>query len=69
MPPARDFVSDAFAHCKFIAYHAMPLFDKAGVASDMDEGCFELRGAGEAKEFISACGRLRFWEREKTMAI
>ena len=71
MPPARDFVSDAFAHCKFIAYvgDAMPLFDKAGLASDLDEGCFELRDAGEAKDFIAACGRLRFWEREKTMAI
>ena len=31
---ARDFVADAFAHCKFIGYveAAMPLFEKAGIA-------------------------------------
>ena len=29
---ARDFVADAFAHCKFIGYveAALPLFEKAG---------------------------------------
>ena len=33
---AKDFVSDAFAHCKFIAHspEALPLFEKAGVAAD-----------------------------------
>ena len=33
---ARDFVADAFAHCKFIGYveAAMPLFEKAGIAED-----------------------------------
>ena len=31
---ARDFVADAFAHCKFIGYveAAVPLFEKAGIA-------------------------------------
>ena len=39
-PAARDFVADAFAHLKFIAYvnTAMPLFEKAGIAADLDEG-------------------------------
>lgn len=32
----RDFVADAFAHCKFIAHveAAQPLLDKAGVEPD-----------------------------------
>ncbi len=31
---ARDFVADAFQHCKFIGYHqsAIPLLEKAGIA-------------------------------------
>ncbi len=38
---AKDFVSDAFAHLKFIAYvdAATPLFEKAGIAADLDAGC------------------------------
>ena len=41
---AKDFVNDAFAHCKFIAYNAeaMPLFEKAGLVADLDDGCMEL---------------------------
>ena len=38
---ARDFVADAFAHCKFIGHveAATPLFAKAGIAeADIDEG-------------------------------
>jgi catalase len=35
---AKDFVSDAFAHCKWIAYvaEAIPLFEKAGLADNLD---------------------------------
>ena len=34
-PAARDFVTDAFAHCKFIGYvgDAAPLFEAAGLAA------------------------------------
>ena len=38
---ARDFVADAFAHCKFIGYveAAVPLLEKAGIAeADFDNG-------------------------------
>src|SRR3984957_14563814 len=37
---AKDFVSDAFAHLKFIAFvkAARPLFQKAGLPDDLDEG-------------------------------
>jgi catalase len=63
---ARDFVSDAFAHCKFIGYCAevLPLFEKAGVAGELDEGCVPLAKSTDAKIFIEALGALRFWPRE-----
>ncbi|WBX84568.1 catalase [Sphingosinicella microcystinivorans] len=63
---AKDFATDAFAHCKFIGYssEAMALFEKAGLADDLDEGCIELTGARDAGAFLKACGALRLWERE-----
>lgn len=66
MPPARDFVADAFAHCKFIAYSAEagPLLEKAGIQSELDDGCMELSKKGDGKSFVEKCRALRFWERE-----
>jgi catalase len=63
---AKDFVNDAFAHAKFIAYgpDAAPLFEKANLASDIDEGFFALKKPADAKAFIELCGKLRFWARE-----
>lgn len=64
---ARDFVADAYAHCKFIAYvdPALPLLEKAGVGSeDLDEGCISLGGAEDAKAFVEELGKLRVWGRE-----
>ncbi|HQT78961.1 MAG TPA: catalase [Rhodopila sp.] len=65
---AKDFVADAFAHAKFVAYTeaAMPLFQKAGV-TEMDEGCVALKGAADAKAFLQKCRELRFWPRDATM--
>lgn len=62
---ARDFISDAFAHAKFIARTeaAKPLFDKAGV-TDMDNGIVALKNTADASAFLKACDALRFWERE-----
>jgi catalase len=61
---ARDFIADAFAHVKFIAYapSAKPLLDKAGVVPD--GGCVELAGEKDAARFMKLCRQLRFWERE-----
>jgi catalase len=61
---ARDFVADAFAHCKFIGHTAaaMPLLQKAGVAPDL--GVVELKAAGDAAAFVKTCGQLRLWDRE-----
>jgi catalase len=62
---ARDFVCDAYAHAKFIAYAdtAQPLFDKAGL-KDMDNGFIALKAPADAASFVAACRKLRFWERE-----
>ncbi|MBW0152306.1 MAG: catalase [Phenylobacterium sp.] len=63
---AKDFVNDAFAHCKFIAHTsaAEVLFAKAGVADDMDEGFVSLASAKDAKTFVEACRAIRLWARE-----
>ncbi len=62
---AKDFVSDAFAHLKFVAHsaEAVPLFEKAGIT--MDEGFFDVDAVNGAQSFIAACRKLRRWEREQ----
>lgn len=64
---ARDFVADAFAHCKFIGYTsaATALFEKAGIAeADYDEGIVALTSAKTVAAFVESLGRLRVWDRE-----
>lgn len=63
---AKDFVSDAFAHCKFIGItaEAEAIFAAAGLADDLDEACIALTKAGDASTFIEACRALRHWPRE-----
>ena len=65
LPSARDFVADAAAHRKFIAYAstATPLLEKAGVAGSLDEGFVPLKTAGDCAAFVAACRKLRFWDR------
>src|SRR6185437_8460303 len=65
---ARDFVADAYAHAKFIAFvgAAEPLLRKGGV-TDMDEGIIALKSAADAKAFLTACRKLRFWQREASV--
>lgn len=69
LPPARDFVTDAFTHCKFIAYsgEAALLFERTGLASNLDEGGVRLEAPAQARDFIQQCGRLRVWERESKL--
>jgi catalase len=65
---ARDFIADAFAHAKFIAYvkEARPLMERAGVGpSDMDAGFAEIRAGGGFAGFLTTCRNVRFWDREK----
>ena len=65
-PAARDFVTDAYAHYKFIGYTTgtAPLLEANGVSELRDGGFIEFSGNGSAEGFISACRQLRFWERE-----
>jgi catalase len=62
--PTKDFISDAFAHCKFIAHSdaAAPLLKTAGVTADA--GFTPLKTERDAAKFLKACGALRFWDRE-----
>jgi catalase len=62
----KDFLADAFAHCKFIGYTAaaLPLFKATGLAEVMDAGCIDLGKRNAAQAFIKACRQLRLWERE-----
>ncbi|KZD20363.1 catalase [Tardiphaga robiniae] len=63
---ARDFLADAFSHCKFIAYveAAMPLFAKAGIADALDDGVIPLAAKKDIATFVGRLTELRFWERE-----
>lgn len=64
---AKDFVSDAFAHAKFIGYvpAAAPLLAKAGVTEDTrDNGVTAIQKATDIAGFIKTCRALRFWDRE-----
>jgi catalase len=65
MPPARDFVSDALQHQKFIGYvgAARPLLARIGANPSADGGMIELDNPGAATGFIEACRKLRFWAR------
>ncbi|MBK8907974.1 MAG: catalase [Rhodospirillales bacterium] len=69
MPPVRDFVADAFAHRKFIGCgaHADPLLKKAGVLDAKDGGFVDLGTADDAGVFVTACRKLRFWQRENAV--
>lgn len=68
---ARDFVADAFQHCKFIGYNdvALPLLEKAGIAKDIDEGVLELSGGTTLTSFVEELGKLRIWGREPSVKL
>lgn len=64
---ARDFVADAFAHCKFIGYvkTAVPLLEKAGITeADVDDGIVAITSSNDAAGFIGKLADLRVWDRE-----
>ena len=68
---ARDFVADAFAHCKFIAFTpgAVPLLEKAGVDPEADEGMIGLDGPKTIAGFVESCRKLRLWSRETAVKL
>jgi catalase len=64
VPSAKDFVSDAHAHRKFVGYTsgAEELFAAAG-AAELDAAYVDLAKRGAAKRFVETCRALRFWDR------
>ena len=71
-PAARDFVTDAVAHCKFVAYTsgASALLEAAGLPAEPaagDDGFMNL-GDHAPAEFLTRCRALRFWERQFAVA-
>ncbi len=68
---ARDFVADAFQHCKFIGYDhsALPLMEIAGISDAMDEGVLPLPGEDGLAAFVAELGKLRVWAREPSLKL
>ncbi|HEY6789068.1 MAG TPA: catalase, partial [Trebonia sp.] len=69
-PAARDFVADAYAHCKFIGTTdgAEPLLAAAGLGGGetTDEGFVDLL-EHSAADFVARCRQLRFWDRQRAV--
>jgi catalase len=65
-PAARDFVADAFAHSKFVAYTeaAKPFLAKVLGTDQLDEGFIATNGVKDTSKFIQKCRKLRFWDRQ-----
>ncbi|MFO7564870.1 MAG: catalase [Enhygromyxa sp.] len=64
-PAARAFVTDAFAHKKFIGFSepARALLLEVGIGGKLGAGCVALTGPKEAADFVAACRVLRYWSR------
>jgi catalase len=67
---AIDWIRDAFEHLKVIGYTAAakPLFAKAAIADDLDEGVIELDARASVGQFIGAAKQQRVWDREARLA-
>jgi catalase len=72
---AIDFISQAYKHCKPIAFEsdADPLIQKTSVGEDLRAkkslaGIISSYGTEKdlSKDFINAIAQHRFWEREKS---
>src|SRR3984957_12413518 len=66
---AIDWVRDAFGHLKDIGHTsaAQPLFAKASLADDLDEGVIELDGRPGVGQYIEAA-KQRVWARETRLS-
>lgn len=64
LPEAKDFVTDAHAHMKFIGYTAgaAPLIDAARLKSVKDKGWIDLDKVS-ADAFLKSLRALRYWQR------
>ena len=66
---AIDWLRDAFGHLKVIGHveTASPIFEKAAMALDEDEGVVDLEGADGIATFVASAKQHRIWEREPTL--
>lgn len=66
MPPAREFVANAYSHYKFVAYNeaALPLFNKTGLPKKLDKGFVNIDNGSSPAEFLKTCRALRYWKRK-----
>ena len=65
---AKDFVTDAHAHSKFIGHVTASdeLLRAAGLTDLIDDGYVAL-DEGDVDRFLHACRQVRFWDREPTV--
>jgi catalase len=70
-PALRDFISDAFAHFKFIAYDSSvtAIFKKIGLFDDLDKGCVNIKTKEDVSKFAKLCEKVRFWQREESLMV
>ena len=68
--PEIDWVRDAFGHLKVIGHTsaAQPLFAKASLADDLDEGVIDLDPRPGVGQYIEAAKKQRVWAREARLA-
>ena len=64
-PSVHDFIADAFAHSKLIAYldPATPLVTEVIGTDKLDDGFIPVRDGKDISKFIQECRKLRFWDR------
>lgn len=64
IPEARDFVSDAYSHKKFIGFteSSMALLKAVGLNEDQDDGIINLETC-KACDFLQTLTQLRYWQR------
>ncbi|MCC6507588.1 MAG: catalase [Pirellulaceae bacterium] len=62
-PAARDFIADALAHHKFIAFNpaARPLLTKAGAGDEHKEQLVSVNQPEDTVAFMKLCQKLRSW--------
>jgi catalase len=64
-PATRDFVSDAFAHSKFIAYAEPGLSLLTAILGErkLDGGFIKIKTTEDSTSFVASCRQLRYWKR------
>jgi catalase len=70
LPAAKDFVTDAYNHCKFIGYSpdAVALFEACGITGSLDNGFLQVADGASVPRFFEDCAPLRFWDRQLARA-